>query len=190
MASTISDETTVDRAIARATTRKMLIAMYGQETLGWVREVARTASRPDSVRLVVVDEGRAPAFTSLLPAARRRFGTALAAWRRELEDRQQAVLEALLPDLPASAEVVRVRSAADAGRAIAAYANAWPADVVLVAHDCRGRAECALTGRVHECVVRLARCAVLVIAADPLANAPRRIVRLPLRWRSAARGGA
>ena len=164
--------------------------MYGQETLGWAREVARAAPRAGAVRLLVVDEGSAPAFTSLLPAARRRFGAALAAWRREIEGRRYTMVEALLPDLPASAEVVRVRSASDPGRMIAAYANAWPADVVLVGHDCRGRAERALTGRVHERVVRLARCAVLVIAADPLANATPRIIRLPLRSRSAARGGA
>lgn len=190
MASTISDETLEDRAIAHATTRKVLIALYGRETVRWAREVSRTAPRSGSVRVLVVDEGSAPAFTSLVPAARRRFGAALAAWRQEVEGRGQAVLEALLPNLPEFAEVLRVRSAADPGRTIASTANAWAADVVLVGHDCRGPVERALTGRVHERVVRFARSPVLVIAADPQAHAASRIGRLPLPWRTPARGGA
>ena len=191
MASTISDETTEDRAIAHTTTRRILIAMYGRETLAWAREVSRTATRSGSVRVLVVGEGSAPAFTSLLPAARRRFGAALAAWRQEGESRGHAVLQALLPDLPESAEVVRVRSAAaDPGRTIAAAANAWPADVVVVGHDCRGPVERALAGRVHERVVRFARSPVLVIAADLQAQAGTRIGRLPVPWRTPARGGA
>ena len=189
MASSISDATLEDRAIAHATTRKILIAMYGRETLAWAGEVSRTAPRSGSVRVLVVDDDSTPAFTSLLPAARRRLGAALAAWRQEVEGRGQVVLEVLLPDLPESAEVVRVRSAADPGRTIAAAANAWPADVVLVGHDCRGPVERALAGRVHERVVRFARSPVLVIAAEPQAHAAPRIGRLPVPWRTPARGG-
>jgi nucleotide-binding universal stress UspA family protein len=189
MASTISDKTLAERAIAHATTRKILIAMYGRETAGWAREVSRSAPRSGPVRVLVVEEGSGPAFTSLLPVARRRFGAALTAWRQEVEGRRGAVLEALLPDLPESAEVVRVRSAGDLGRTIADAANAWPADVVLVGHDCRGAVERALTGRVHERVVRFAWSSVLVIAADPLADAVAHMGRRRLPWHTPVRGG-
>ena len=57
MASTISDETLEDRAIAHATTAdRILIGMYGRETVGWAREVSRTAPRSGSVRVLVVDD--------------------------------------------------------------------------------------------------------------------------------------
>ena len=188
MPSTMSYETTADRPSAHAATRKVLIAMYGQENPGWVREVARTIPRSCSVRVLLADQP-APAFTSLVPAARRRLGAAVVAWRRETETRRQALIEMLMPALPASAEIVRVHSTGDPGRTIADAANDWPADVVLVGHDDRGRLERALTGSVHERVVRRARCSVLVVSADPLANVTR-IGRFPLPSRAALRGGA
>jgi nucleotide-binding universal stress UspA family protein len=188
MPSTMSHETTADRSSAHAATRKVLIAMYGQESPGWVREVARAVPRSSAVRALLVDPP-APAFTSLVPAARRRLGAAVAASRRDAATRRQTLLDTLMPALPLSAEVVRVPSTGDPGRTIADAASDWPADVVLLGHDDRGRLERALTGSVHERVVRRARCSVLVISADPLANVTR-IGRFPLPSRAAIRGGA
>ena len=188
MSSTMSNETSADRSSAHASTRKVLIAMYGQETPGWVREVTGTVPRASSVRLLLTDP-HAPAFTSLLPAARRQLGAAVAAWRRDAETRRQTLIEMLMPSLPASAEIVRLQATGDPGRIIADAANDWQADVVLVGHDHRGRLPRALTGSVHERVVRRARCSVLVVSADPLADVAR-IARFPLPSRAALRGGA
>jgi nucleotide-binding universal stress UspA family protein len=184
----MSHDTTTDCSSAHRAKRKVLIAMYGQESPGWVREVARAVPRSSSVRLLLADHP-APAFTSLVPAARRRLGAAVVAWRRDAETRRQALVEMLMPALPASAETVRVAATGDVGRTIADAANDWAADAVLVAHDDRGRVERALTGSVHERVVRQARSSVLVISANPLAHVTR-IDGFPLPSRAALRGGA
>ena len=103
-----------------------------------------------------------------------------------MEERRRAGIRILEPALLAA---VPVPSAGDPGRTIAAYANEWPADLVIVAYDGRARLERALTGCVHERVARFARCAVLVIAADPRARVIRAAGRLSLLPRPVLRGG-
>ena len=88
-----------------------------------------------------------------------------------------ATVGELITALPFPPEVQRVRAwRSDAGRSIVAHAALWPADVVIVGRDGRSRLQRAALDPVHERVVRLAACAVLV---DP---GP---ARSPLR-----RGGA
>jgi nucleotide-binding universal stress UspA family protein len=190
MATTIAAGSTADRATAHGTARKVLIAMYGQEPPAWARRVSRVVERSGIVRVLVVGDGGAPAFTSLLPPARRWFGAALAAGRREAQDRRQAVLEAVLSELATAAEVVHAPPGRDPARAIAAHANAWPADVVVVGRDRRGLVERALLGSVHAGVVRRARCAVLVVPAPVRRRVPRTARDASLPSRAAAPGGA
>jgi nucleotide-binding universal stress UspA family protein len=179
-----------DRATAHGTARKVLIAMYGQEPPAWARGVSRVVERAGLVRVLVVRDGGGPAFTSLLPAARRWYGAALAAARHEAQDRRQAALQAVLAELAVSAEVVHVPPGRDPARAIAAHANAWPADVVVVGRDRRGLVERALLGSVHAGVVRRARCAVLVVPAPVRRRVPRGAPDASLPSRAAAPGGA
>jgi nucleotide-binding universal stress UspA family protein len=142
------------------------------------------------VRVLVVDDGATPTFTSLLPVARRWYDGALGAWRPEERDRRQALLDTLLAELPRSAEVVQFPSCRDAGRTIAAHANDWPADVVVIGRDRRGRIERALLGSVHEAVVQQARCAVIVIPAHLPGHLARSAAAGSLSSRATAPGGA
>ena len=188
MASTISDETG-DRAIAHATTRKILIAMYGRETVGWA---ARGLGRPRDPAPCEYSWWTTTSPRRSRPSCPRHAGASAPPsprgdWRSRAAGKR--CWRCSCPTSPNRRRLSACRSAGDAGRTIAATANAWPADVVLVGHDCRGPVERALAGRVHERVVRFARSPVLVIAAEPLARAARRIGRLPVPWRTPARGG-
>jgi nucleotide-binding universal stress UspA family protein len=62
----------------------------------------------------------------------------------------------------------------DPARSIVGHAELWNADVVIVGRDARSRIQRAGLDAVHERVVRLAPCAVLVIPAPPVATRARR----------------
>jgi len=158
---------------------QILIAVHGHEPAGWVHEVPRLVAAHGLavLRLLMVLDAPPVAFTSLLPAARRRFNAALAETRRLEEQRVSATVGALINALPFPPEVRRVRVwQSDPGRAIVAHAALWPADVVIVGRDGRSRLQRAALTPVHERVVRLAACAVLV-APSPTPVAPRARVR-------------
>lgn len=152
----------------RSSTR-VLIAVHGYEPAGWAAEVARAVLRAghDLVQVAVVLDLPQPPFTSLLPAARRLHGGAIAAWREAEMVRLRGSLEAAVAGLPTAPEVVHLEARrADPGRTVAAHASAWGADVVVVGRDTRSRIWRMLCGAVHERVLRYAPCAVFVAGAE------------------------
>jgi nucleotide-binding universal stress UspA family protein len=152
---------------------RMAVAVHGYEPEGWAREVPRTiaAHGPVLLRVLLVEDPPPVAFTSLLPVARRRYGAALAAARHLGHDALQATVTEILTSLPSRPEVLSVPArGSDAGRAIVEHAAQWPADVIIVGRDTRSRLHRAALGTVHERVVRLASCAVLVTPAPPPAT--------------------
>ncbi len=159
---------------------KMAVAVHGYEPEGWARAVPRTiaAHGPVLLRVLVVENLPPVAFTSLLPAARRRYGAALAAIRRLQHDALLVTVTEMLTSLPSQPEVLNVRArCSDAGRTIVEHAAQWPADVIIVGRDTRSRLHRAALGAVHERVVRLASCAVLVTPAPPAATVRRHHLR-------------
>ena len=129
---------------------QILVAVHGHEPAGWVHEVPRLIAAHGLARLRVLMVLDAPsvAFTSLLPAARRRFDAALAETRRLEEQRVSATVGELIDALPFPPEVRRVRIwQSDPGRAIVARAALWPADVVIVGRDGRSRLQRAAPRR-------------------------------------------
>ena len=190
MPSTIILELDLTPAAESGAARNILIAVHGHEPDGWTHGLRAVVPRTGLIRVLVVEEEAAPAFTSLLPAARRRYGAARAAWERERDERHRAVVEAIVPGRPASADVLRIPACADPGRTIAAHATDWPADIVVVGRDQRSRVERALLGPVHERVVERAPCAVLVVQGDARLRAPHGSPGARLPWRAPARGGA
>lgn len=149
---------------------KILIAIHGHEPDGWTEDV-RPALAPNPsalIRVLVVDEPPPAGFTSLLPAARRRYAGAMRLWREVAADVRRHSLDALLPRLPTRPEVVHAGCArGDAGRTIAEHATAWPAHIVVVGRDARPGLSRGLLPRVHERVVRQAPCAIIVAPAAP-----------------------
>jgi nucleotide-binding universal stress UspA family protein len=157
-----------DRSLPR-----VLIAVHGHEPADWAREAARVVQRLGhaSARVAAVLELPRPAFTSLLPVARRRFGAARAGLREAEIRRLQGRIDPLLAALVVPVEVVHLDApGADAGRAIARYAQGWSAEVVVVGRDTRSRVWRALLGAVHERVLRAVPCAVLVPGLDEAAG--------------------
>lgn len=158
------------------TATRVLIAVHGHEPAGWVAEAVRAVPRPADLRIVTVLDASAPAFTSLLPAARRRYAAAVAAESRIDRGRVSESLAALLGGLGASArpDVRELEArAADPARAIAEHAAAWPADLVVVGRDVRPRALRLVLGAVHERVLRRAGCTVVVAGRDTAAATAR-----------------
>src|SRR5262245_40185578 len=156
----------------------ILVAVHGHEPAGWTREVPRVIAAHGfaRLRLLMVLDTPAVAFTSVLPAARRRFDAALAETRQRDATRVSATVGELISALPFPPGLQRVRAwRSDAARSIVAHATLWPADVVIVGRDGRSRFQRAGLDAVHERVVRLAECAVLVIPAPPVATPARRI---------------
>jgi nucleotide-binding universal stress UspA family protein len=165
---------------------RVLIAVHGYEADGWARDACR-AVPPGAgvVRVLVVLDVIAPSFTSLLPAARRRYGAARVQWDREEEERSRPVVDEMLAALLRLPEVVRLVAArSDPARTLAEHAAEWLADVIIVGRDRRPRAIRALLGAVHERVVRFAPCAVLV---PPTARGAGEGVGV--HWRAAVQGG-
>jgi nucleotide-binding universal stress UspA family protein len=158
----------------------ILVAVHGFEPTGWTREVPRVIAAHGWARLrvlMVLDTPPVP-FTSLIPAARRRYDAALAETRQRETTRVSATVGELITALPFPPEVQRVRAwRSDAGRSIVAHAELWRADVVIVGRDARSRFQRAALDPVHERVVRLAGCAVLVIPAPEVAATAQRRIR-------------
>jgi nucleotide-binding universal stress UspA family protein len=155
----------------------ILIAIHGHEPHGWTDEVRPGLAHGAGavVRLLVVDEPPPAGFTSLLPAARRRYAGAVRAWRQIAAEARRRSVDALVPRLPAPPQLVHVRCpGGDAGRTIVQHAAAWPAHILVVGRDARPGLSRGLVPPVHERVVREAPCAVVV--------APAKIARVvPLR---------
>lgn len=155
----------------RSSTR-VLIAVHGYEPPGWAAEVARAVLRAghDLVQVAAVLDLPQPPFTSLLPAARRLHGGAVAAWRRAEMDRLRGFVETAVAGLATAPDVVHLETRrADPGGTIAAHASAWAADVIVVGRDTRSRIWRLLFGAVHERVLRHAPCAVFVAGAEDAA---------------------
>jgi nucleotide-binding universal stress UspA family protein len=165
---------------------RVLVAVHGYEPDGWGHEAGHAVpSGAGVVRLLVVLDVVTPRFTSLLPAARRRYAAALAQRDRDEEERSRPVVDEMLSTLPRLPEVIRLASErSDAARTIAKHAADWLADVVIVGRDRRPRAVRMLFGAVHERVVELAPCAVLV---PP--DGARGSDRVGVAWRAAVQGG-
>ena len=72
----------------------ILVAVHGHEPSGWTREVPRVIAAHGFARLRVLMVLDAPpvAFTSVLPAARRRFDAALAETRQRDSTRVSATV--------------------------------------------------------------------------------------------------
>jgi nucleotide-binding universal stress UspA family protein len=156
----------------------ILVAVHGHEPAGWTQEVPRVIAAHGSarLRLLMVLDTPPVAFTSLLPAARRRFDAALAETRQRDTTRVSATVGELIAALPVPPEIERVRAwRSDAARSIVDHAALWNADVVIVGRDGRSRIQRAGLEAVHERVVRLASCAVLVIPARPVTTPARHI---------------
>lgn len=157
---------------------RVLIAVHGYEPAGWAEQTCRIVSTwaAPSVRLLgVLDVPGAP-FTSLTGPARRMRAAARAQWTRIERERLAAPIAALRPGLPAQTDVSCAEGIrGDLALAIAEHAHAWPADVVVVGPPARRLGAWLRPGPVHRRVVRLARCAVLVVA--PPAGVPRRARR-------------
>ena len=175
---------------------KVLIAMHGYEPQGWADDVVRALPSTDKslVRVLVVLDTPSPPFTSLIPAARRRYRTALAEWRRLATARTQPSLETLRTGLGRSPEVVHAHArAVDPGRVIVEHARAWGAEVIIIGRDMRSRLSRALLAAAHERVVNGAPCPVLVTPAERGARAAALVLERPdlgQRSPAALQGGA
>jgi nucleotide-binding universal stress UspA family protein len=146
---------------------RVLVAVHGYEPPGWAEETCRLVSSWScpSVRLLAVLDVPSPPFTSVTGAARRAYGAARAQWTEIEHARLEGPIATLRPGLPREAEVVRTpASRGDIARTIAAQAHGWPADLVIVGAPAPGFRSWLRTGPVHERLVRLASCAVLVTA--------------------------
>ena len=157
---------------------RVLVAVHGYEPSGWAQQTCRVVSTwaASSIRVLAVLDVPSPPFTSLTGPARRAYGGALAQWIEIERTRLEPPIAALLPGLPRGAEVSTVRARGDLARTIADHGSAWAADVIVVGGPTPGLRSWLRTGPVHERVVRLAACAVLV-TTPPLAD--RRLARLP-----------
>ncbi len=80
----------------------ILVAVHGFEPEGWTHEVPRVIAAHGDARLRVLMVLDTPpvAFTSLVPAARRRFDAALAETRQRETARVSATVGALITALP------------------------------------------------------------------------------------------
>lgn len=152
---------------------KILIAIHGHEPEGWTDEVrvALTPNPDAHIRVLVVDAPRPAGFTSLLPAARRRYAGAVHVARAIAANARRRQLDALLARLPARPEVIETPCEGDEGRTIAAHAAAWPSHIVVVGRDARTPLPRWLVAAIHERVVREAPCAVIVAAPAPRRSA-------------------
>jgi nucleotide-binding universal stress UspA family protein len=154
---------------------RVLVAVHGYEPAGWARQAARSVQRAgaDQVRIAAVLDVPQPPFTSLLPAARRRYGGAVAAWRHGERERLQTTIDALTAALGAAPPVVHLEARrSDPGRALAEHAAEWGADAVVVGRDTRSRLWHLLFGAADQDLLRHAPCAVLVAGPDGVAEAP------------------
>jgi nucleotide-binding universal stress UspA family protein len=162
---------------------RVLVAVHGYELPGWADETCRVVSTwPASpVRVLAVLDVPSPPFTSLTGAARGAYAAARARWTESERARLREPIDELLPGLPREAEVTSAPAVrGDLALTIAEAARAWPADVVVVGGPAPGLRSWLRPGPVHERLLRLAGCAVLVTAPPRVATrGTRRLVDLP-----------
>ena len=174
----LSTEKGDDRA--RSFVTRVLLVLHGAEPAGWPTEACRVLStwRNPSVRVLVVPIVPFPSFTSMLPAARRRYAGARRAWHQQEEARILVALDRILPGLPRSVEVTRARwSDTDCVETIDQHARDCSADVVVIGAPAPGFRSWLWPGPVHEHVLRRVGCAVLVVRAP--ATAPTAVRLIP-----------
>lgn len=161
---------------------RILVAVHGHERDSFADEVRRALSPQPAavVRILVVEEPRAAGFTSLLPAARRRYRGAVRRWREIAAAARARTVDALVPRLPAGGEVVHTACRYDVGHTIVEHAAAWPAHVIVVGRDSRGGLSRFILSPVHVRVVREAPCTVVVVPATAAAAVPLRRVAADL----------
>jgi nucleotide-binding universal stress UspA family protein len=148
------------------TATRILLAIHGGEPPGWARAARRTVGLWDSpsVRVLGLVAVPSPPFTSLIPAAARRYRAARTAWEDAERARVQRVIDAVTPALPGGVDVVWVRvSYTDPGRTITEHAQMWSAHVLLLAAP---PTTGPWLGAVHDRVIRRARCPVLITPVE------------------------
>ncbi len=147
---------------------KILIAVHGHEPRGWMDQAVRALPPgATTIKILVVLDAPAAAFTSLLPAARRRFAAARRQWRQLAEAQIEPSIAALAGALPAPSDIETILIGdGDAGRAIVRVAREWRADLVVVGRDTRGRFARFLLAATHQQVADGAPCAVCVTPGD------------------------
>ena len=149
---------------------RVLIALHGYEPPGWAEQTCRLIStwmRPTLRVLAVLDVPPLP-FPSLTGATRRAYGAARARWTETERARLDGHLAALVRGLPGEPGVVRASAMrGDLARTITERARAWPAELVVVGGPASGFQSRLRPGAVHERVLRLAPCAVLVTSPAP-----------------------
>ena len=156
---------------------RILIAVHGYEEEDWAPETCRLLGTWASVSvrvLAVLDVPTAP-FTSLTPLARRAYAGARAEWTAIESRRLEGSVEALRPGLPHGVDVAwAAASSGDIARTITGHARSWPADIVVVGGPALAPGSWLRPGPVHQRVVRLAGCPVLVVAPRRTATPHRR----------------
>ena len=158
---------------------RVLVAVHGYEPSDWVRETGRLVATWTAplVRVLATLDVPCPPFTALAPAARRAYGAARMHWTAIERSRLQNAVETLRPVLPAQVDVVEMPAmGGDLARTIAGHARTWAADVLIVGAPPPGLRSWLKPGPVHERVVRLATCSVVVATSRrPVGGAQRRV---------------
>lgn len=158
---------------------RVLVTVHGYERPGWGPDTGHVVSRWGGavVRVLALLDVPCPPRTSPTPLARRAYEAARADWRRLEEQRLEAAVEALVPALPRTAEVMYVPCVqGDPVRTIAEHVDEWPADVLVIGAPAGGLRTWFWPGPVHERLLRRLHCAVLV--TPPPRPAARRAVRI------------
>jgi nucleotide-binding universal stress UspA family protein len=172
-----------DRHDSRSLPLRVLVAVHGYETPGWGPDTARVVARWTSpiVRVLALLSVPSPPRTSLWPLARRTYDGARAAWRRLEEERLQQALDAVVPSLPRTAEIVRQPCLnGDIVATITGHVEEWPADVIVIGAPAAGLRNWVWPGPIHQKLLRRAPCAVLVTPSPaPAARRPVRVVPSP-----------
>lgn len=169
---------------------RVLVAVHGYEAAGWAQETCRVVSTwaGSPVRVLAVLDVPSPPFTSLTGLARGAYEAARAQWAESERERLQAPVAALRSGLPPAAEVTYAPAVrGDLALAIAEAARAWSADVVVVGRS--APRSWIGPGPVHERLLRLAPCTVLVTTLARVAtHGTRRLAAEPRPAAAAAVG--
>ena len=142
---------------------RVLLAVHGGEPSGWGLEARRVVAmwKQPTICILAILAVPCPPFTSLIPMAARKYRAARAGWEQAERERLQRVIDDVTVALPTPPDVAWVPvTFLDPGRAIAEHAMTWCADVLLL-----GATPSAglWLGTVHDRVLRLANCPVLVL---------------------------
>lgn len=174
--------TTDGRTHSGAGPLRVLVAVHGYEPDGWAHETARVLSTWtwSLIRVLAVLDVPSPPFTSLHGRARRMYEAARGAWARHEDARLQVSIDALRSAFTRDIDVVRacaIRS--DFARTVAAHADDWPSDVVVVGAPDPVRRWRLRPGPVHTHVVRRLGCTVVVTGRPAETTARPRMVAMP-----------